>query len=126
MSEVRYVPGKCNIGPREIRLRNRLGWTSAVVAGVLWIGLAVFGLSQWLYLLVFFPAAISASGFIQGHTAFCAGFGFSGVFNFGPNAETMESVDPEFRNKDRHRARAILAYSFVIGLAVALIAVFVH
>ncbi len=122
-SERVYVPGVCNIGPAEIARRRRAGWTGAIATIVLWVGLAALDAPPALRLLVFFPAMMSATGFLQAAMHFCAYFGFSSLFNLGDRVGTTESVaDAEFRRQDRRKAWQIVAYSAAIGAAVAAVA----
>ncbi len=74
-------------------------------------------------MLLFFPAAMSATGFIQGFMHFCAGFGMKGVLNFSPELYKIDTVrEAEFRAKDRRKAQIIFAYSILTGLIVAALA----
>jgi hypothetical protein len=117
-----YIPGVCNIGPAEIKTRRISGIGGLVVA------LALYGVLRWSgvaapwRLLVFFPATISASGFLQAALHFCLGFGFMSVFNFGERGRTDSVLEAEFRRLDRRKARVILAGALAIGLAAALAA----
>lgn len=120
-----YVPGVCNIGPEEIARRRRLGWTGLLVALVLFVGLFWFGANPWWRLLVFFPAALSASGFLQAYFQFCSGFGRRGVFNFGSLGQMTNIADDESKQKDRKRGSRIAIYAFAIGAIVALVCVYV-
>ena len=117
-----YQPGVCNIGPAEIRARRRSGYVGLIVS-VLYLTLA-FAL-QWpapWRLLVFFPAALSATGFLQGAFHFCIKFGTRGLFNFG-ELGTEESVhEAEYRRKDQRKALLIAGLSVLIALVVAVVA----
>ena len=59
----RYIPGVCNIGPAEIRLRKRLGWWGLLITIVLW------ALFVWLQLpvvwrvILFLPVFFSVQNF---------------------------------------------------------------
>jgi hypothetical protein len=121
-----YVPGVCNIGPAEIRLRKRLGWWGLVITIILWAGLVWLGAPAAWRLIVFLPVFFSANGFLQGFMHFCAGFGMKGAFNFGPTVGKTDTVSQaEFRAMDRKKAQQIFAYSALIGIVVVLIALFV-
>ncbi len=116
-----YVPGVCNIGPAEIRRRRQSGWVGLAVTVVLWGGFLIFRVPAPWRLLLFFPAAMGATGFIQAALHFCAGFGTRGVFNFGPEVGKTDTVEQaEFRRKDRRKARQIGLYSGLIGIVVAI------
>jgi len=119
-----YIPGVCNIGPAEIRLRKRLGWYGLLVTIILWVALDWFRLPAEAMLILFVPVFFSANGFLQGFMHFCAGFGMRGLFNFGPEVGKTDTVpQAEFRKKDRKKSQQIFAYAVIIGIVIALIAV---
>jgi len=73
-------------------------------------------------LTLFFPAFLSAEGFLQAAFHFCAGFGLQGVFNFGPELGKTETVEQlGFRRKDQRKALLISLYSALIGIALAIL-----
>jgi len=116
-----YVPGVCNIGPAEIARRQRSGWVGAGATIVLWAAFWLLHVPAPWRLLLFFPAALAATGFLQAAMHFCAAFGMRGVFNFGPNIGKTDSVEQaEFRQKDQQKARQIVLYSALIGIVVAI------
>jgi hypothetical protein len=85
-----------------------------VVFGVL-LALAA---PHWTRLVLILPAGASASGYLQAWFHFCAGFGSSGVYNFGPLGTVERVADPESRSRDRLKSLQIGAASLAIGLAV--------
>ncbi|HMD68867.1 MAG TPA: hypothetical protein VKF42_08310 [Chitinivibrionales bacterium] len=118
-----YVPGVCNIGPAEIRRRRHAGWIGVVATAAVWTVLFFMHLPAFWRLLVFFPAALAASGFLQAFMHFCAGFGSRGLFNFGPEVGKTETViQAEFRDKDRKKSLQITGLSAAIGAVVAILA----
>ncbi len=120
-----YIPGVCNIGPAEVRLRRALGWAGLAVTAVLWAALAAFGAAPAWRLVTFVPAAASATGFLQATWHFCAKFGLGGVFNFGPTVGQTDAVEQaEYRRQDRRTAVNILALSALLGGIVAAVAFF--
>ena len=117
-----YEPGVCNIGPAEIARRRRAGHIGLIAAIATFIVLVVSGAPDWTRFLIAIPAIVAASGYIQAHLTFCAGFGAAGVFNFG-NLGTTERVHAhQDRARDRRRALQIGAASFAIGIAAGLFA----
>lgn len=118
-----YQPGVCNIGPAEIARRRRAGHIGLVAAIVVLLALVVIGAPPIARIVVALPAAIAASGYLQAHLRFCAGFGSLGVFNFGEVGTTQAVQDAEARRRDKSRARQIGVASGLIGLAVGLTAV---
>ena len=116
-----YIPGICNIGPAEINKRRQGGWLGLGATILLWAAFLVFHVPAPWRLFLFFPAAMSATGFLQAALHFCAGFGARGVFNFGSEVGKTETVEQvEFRQKDQRKARLILLYSVMIGIAIAI------
>jgi hypothetical protein len=123
MENSQYIPGVCNIGPAEAALRKRIGWIGVSLAAVLWALFACYEIRGMWYLLLFFPCAISAAGFIQGKMHFCAAFGLRSLYNFGSEVGKTDSVtQAEFRAQDRKKAWQIVGYSALAGLLVALVA----
>ena len=126
MNNTQYIPGVCNIGPAEIRLRQRTGWIAIALTAILWSVMAYLGAGASWRLLLFFPSALSAVGFIQARMHFCAAFGMRGLFNFGSEVgRTDSALQAEFRAEDRKKALQIIVYSVLAGLIVASIAYFV-
>jgi hypothetical protein len=120
-----YIPGVCNIGRAEIRQRQLIGWCALAATIGFWIALAVFPVAAPWRLLLFFPASLAATGFLQAAWHFCAKFGLRGVFNFGPRAGQTDTVDQaEFRRQDRRTALKIISLSALAGAAVAAAAYF--
>lgn len=115
-----YIPGVCNIGPAEIRRRKQAGWLGLGATILLWAAFFAFRVGAPWRLLLFFPAAMGATGFLQAAMHFCAGFGLSGVFNFRQELGETDTVEQaEFRLKDRRKANAIGLYSILVGAAIA-------
>ncbi len=115
-----YVPGVCNIGQAEIRTRRRSGWLGLGVTILAWGAFLIFRVPAPWRLLLFFPAMMGATGFLQAALHFCAGFGMRGVFNFGSEVGKTDTVEEaDARGKDRRKARLIALYAALIGLAAA-------
>lgn len=114
-----YAPGVCNIGPDEIHARRRFGHLGLAVS----VGFAAFILAtdapHALRLLVLFPAAGAASGYLQAAFRFCAGFGMRGVYNFGRVGTVNEVADAASRARDRRRSLQISGLSLLTGLVAA-------
>ena len=121
-----YIPGVCNIGPTEIAMRSRVGWLGLGVTILVFADLVFFRVNPaWRWLIVI-PAALSATGFLQAYFHFCAGYGLRGLMNFGTEIGKGETVmQAEFRKQDKARAQQLFLSSLLIGIIVALIAVYV-
>lgn len=118
LNVVGYEPGVCNIGPEEIARRRRSGHVALVVSVLLLVALLVVGAPAWTRLVLVFTAGGSAAGYLQAWFHFCAGFGSSGVYNFGPLGTTQQVADAAARSRDRMRSLQIGLGSLAVGLAV--------
>lgn len=117
-----YIPGTCNIGPEEIEKRKQTGWIGLTVTVLLWALFIWFDIPRIWKLTLFFPAMMSATGFLQAYMHFCVHFGFASLFNFGEVGKTDTVQQAEFRTKDKRKAWRIVIYAALIGLAITLIA----
>ena len=118
-----YIPGVCNIGPQEIARRRRTGYVGSLITVALFAVLVAVDAPPIFRLVLFLPAVIAASGFLQAYLKFCAGFGQLGVFNFGDRSSTEHVIDKSAHRKDLIRAWQIGIACGLIGLAVAVVAV---
>jgi hypothetical protein len=115
-----YIPGVCNIGPSERRMRLRAGRLGTGATVLLWAAFWYFRVPAVWRLTLFFPAVMAAIGFLQAAFHFCAAFGLLGVFNTGTQFGKTETVEQaEFRRQDRRKALLIVLYSVLIGIAAA-------
>ncbi|MFZ2493393.1 MAG: hypothetical protein WA208_18080 [Thermoanaerobaculia bacterium] len=123
MNAVSYIPGVCNIGPAEIATRRQVGW-GGLIATIFLVGFFIwFDVPPLWRLTLFFPTAVSASGFLQATMHFCAYFGFASLFNVGPDLGATDTVQQaEFRAYDRRKAWQIVGFSILIAGVVALLA----
>jgi len=120
-----YRAGVCNIGPAEIRRRRRAGHMGLAATIVTFVALLVIGAPQPVRLLVALPAAAAASGYLQAVLHFCAGFGSSGVYNFGPLGTTQGVTDRAERTRDLLMSARIGFGAIAIGAAVGVAAALV-
>ena len=118
----RYQPGVCNIGPAEITRRRRAGHVGLAATIGLLVGLIVVRAPRRARLVLALPAAAAASGYLQAHFRFCAGFGSQGVYNFGELGSVIETTDATARARDRATATRIGLASGAIGAIVGLAA----
>ncbi len=119
-SKSEYVPGVCNIGFPEIKMRKTTGWLALGFTIIPGIALYFLPVPAGWRLLLFIPATISAIGFLQAYMHFCVAYGWMGVFNLGSKIGRKETVEQaEFRRKDRQKALRIIFYSILSGIIVA-------
>ena len=120
--ESEYRPGVCNIGSEEIARRRRAGHLGVVATLATLAILLAIDAPPLARLLLTFPAAGAATGYLQAWLKFCAGFGSAGVFNFGPLGGTVKVDDAESRRRDRARSIQIFLGAVTIGLAIGVVA----
>ncbi len=121
-----YVPGVCNIGPWEIRRRRGF----AVVAFA--IGLAGFallvasGAPAIVRLVLLLPFWGGAFSWLQARRRFCAAFAMANLSNFGDGeASRKQLTDAGAHHQDMLAVMRMTRDSFVIGLAITILAVLV-
>ena len=119
-----YQPGVCNIGTWEIRRRR----ATAFVAFVIGLGalalMVAGGVPAPVRLLLVFPFWGGALSWLQARRRFCAAFAMGGLSNFGDaDATRMHVTDPAAHHQDMLAVLRMTRDSFVIGLALALVAV---
>jgi hypothetical protein len=117
-----YRPGVCNIGPEEVARRRRSGHIALGATAALLAGLIAVDAPPVTRLVVAVPATLAASGYLQAHLRFCAGFGTLGVFNFGPVGPMQQVEDEEARRLDRRRARQIGTGAVAVGVITGVLA----
>ena len=121
-SDLKYVPGVCNIGPGEAANRRMLGRIGLVSTMVLWAAFLLFHAPQALRIVLFLPAFAAAMGYLQSGLHFCSGFGLKGVYNVMQKAGPTETVEQaSFRKLDRQKAIRIFVGAVVIAAFVALL-----
>jgi hypothetical protein len=125
MDQAEYVAGVCNIGPGEINRRRNLGWVCLLIAILLLAVLIWVGANPWWRLFIFFPATMSASGFLQAYFHFCSGFARKGIFNFSEPGKFNQVADPASKAKDSKRGSQITLYAALIGITIAIIVVLI-
>lgn len=90
------------------------------LAGVLYLHGSAAPTSYRLFLMI--PATISAAGFAQAQSHFCAYFGLAGLFNMEAAQPSETPQQAEFRRQDRKKAWQIIDLSLGIGAFVTFLA----
>lgn len=109
MSE--YISGACNIGPSEIKSRQRVAIFGALAFLVVAYLLIAANASITTRLIAFVPALVASVGFIQARRKFCVAFGFMGVFNFEKTGTSTRITLNEDLKADRKYAVKLLLQS---------------
>lgn len=126
MTKVIYTPGVCNIGPEEIKKRKTVGYVGLVATILTIVVLFYFHASPFWKVIVFIPAFVAASGFVQAYLGFCVGFAQSGVYNVESAAGTTEKIaDNNAIAKDTARAKRLYLYMVLIALAITVVVILI-
>lgn len=111
-----YIPGVCNINPAEIRRRRQSGYFGAVTA-IVGIVLFVFLHAAWpYYLALFVPFFISALGFLQANSKFCAAYASVGKQHADDDADITSIDEADARRADKLKARKLYLEAFLIAV----------
>ena len=123
MTATEYIPGVCNIGGAEVRLRWVVGWAGLVAAVALWGYFVWAGSPRPLRLWVGGPALMAALGFLQARRNFCVNYGLGGVAGFGEKAGRTERVEDEASHElDRRTSWRIIGSSIAVAAVAAVVA----
>ena len=113
-----YVPGSCNIGAGEIKRRQFV----AIIGGILTLATFTYLTANKspaaARLILFIPAMIFATGWVQSRKKFCLAFGLMGTFNFGKLGQISKVASKEDKAADRTTAINILVQAIILALAI--------
>jgi len=125
MANPAYIPGVCNIGPKQIKVRQLFGLVGVMFFLATWAVLDHLLASIAWYWLLILPATVASLGYLQAYYHFCADFGMRGVFNFSPNIGIADTpIQAKFREQDRQKAILILKQSFGFGIIITALVIF--
>ena len=105
-TELKYIPGQCNIGPDEINKRLRLGYIGLGTMILFIIAFEVFQFPDNFKLLLFIPCAYTLSGFLQARQRFCFLYGFFGLFSL--TGKRQKILEASQLHRDRNKALIII------------------
>jgi hypothetical protein len=126
LEKEKYIPGVCNIGPEERKLRKAAGWAGAGVFFALEAYFHFFTVPQGARFFLFIPALLGSVGLLQYYSHFCVNFGLRGLMNMDKAAFKTDTVDQEkFRELDRQKAWQIILTGLGVSLAATLMAYFI-
>jgi len=117
-----YVPGVCNINPKEIANRRMTGFIGLAATLVLIVLFITVDFDRWFRLIVFVPAFLMATGFLQAKNKFCVGFAGSDMHH-ADDGEAVKITDNKSLLLDKIKAKKINLQAFGIAIAVTIIAI---
>lgn len=115
-----YIPGICNINPVEVRRRQMIGRVGFGVFVVFVILLVVFHAPWYFRTVVFIPAFLACTGYLQARNKFCVGYAGAGQ-QHADDGEVVAITEESALKADRAKARMMNAQAFVTAAVVAAI-----
>lgn len=116
-----YIPGLCNIGQVEIKIRLVMCILTVITSVGLFLYFTVVS-QHWFVALLFF---LSISNFmlsvLQVKYRFCVKYAFDGVFNFSEFGNKQSVENSQFHKIDKQRARKFIIGSYLLGLFITLL-----
>ena len=119
-STSQYVPGVCNINPVEIRRREMIGHVGFGVFVVFVVALVALHAPWYFRTVVFIPAFLACTGYLQARNRFCVGYAGAGQQHADDGEVEMITEDSALK-ADRAKARMMNAQAFVTAAVVALV-----
>jgi accessory gene regulator protein AgrB len=121
-----YIPGVCNINRQEIASRRKLGHIGLAVFIVLLIIFFAMSLSIYFRVVLFLPAYLSATGYLQARNKFCVGYAAAGQENASEGSTKANDIlSADFKNKDQKKARIMNMQAFLIALLLTIIVILI-
>lgn len=119
-----YIPGMCNINPKEIaqrRMIGNIGLISTIILTALLVGFSVDALFR---VIVFIPTFLAATGYLQARNKFCVGYAGAKQHHADDGAVVTIS-DEAALAADKKRARTINLQALMIAIFTTVIVVMI-
>lgn len=115
-----YIPGMCNINPKEIAQRRRIGHIGLSITILLAFLLLFIDLSPWLRLIIFIPTFLAATGYLQAKNKFCVGYA-NAQQHHADDGTVVDIDDKSALAADKKKAQLINLQAFGIATVVAIV-----
>jgi hypothetical protein len=123
LDDTTYIPGMCNINKQEVSKRRAIGIIGLVFLVVFTILFVLLDFAIWTRLVLFIPAFIMATGFLQAQNKFCVGFAGAGVQHVGETSVNIE--DKKAKRADTLKARTLNLQAVAIAATVTILILFI-
>jgi hypothetical protein len=122
--EQAYVPGVCNINREEIAKRRKIGQIGLTFFIIFLVVMLFVPISRYLRILLFIPAFVAATGFLQARNKFCVGYAGAGMENASDGSQEAKTIaDDDAKLKDKQKAMRMNIQCGLIALVVTVIVV---
>jgi len=118
-----YVPGVCNINPKEVAYRKKAAIAGFAIAAVVLIGLLFTNVNPIIRgVIVFLPLFVGVIGYFQVKNSFCVSYGAKGQQNATAGSEKASEVtEVDAKQADKRKARSMNLQAFVISLIMSIV-----
>jgi len=123
--EPHYIPGVCNIGKAEMKVRRNFAIKMGILSVIVAAALIYFRVDKLWRLVLVLPFTSFGIGILQWYYKFCANFGLRGIFNFGELGKNIPVEMMDFAKADRNKAIKILVQGSLIGIVITVIIYFI-
>lgn len=117
-----YIPGMCNINPQEIAQRRMIGNIGLIITLILITLFVSFAIDAVFRVIVFIPAFLAATGYLQARNKFCVGYA-GAKQHHADDGEVVTISDETALAADKKKARMINLHAITIAVLVTLIVV---
>ncbi|MCL4376469.1 hypothetical protein M1558_03185 [Candidatus Parvarchaeota archaeon] len=107
-----YSPGKCNIGPKEIRKRYLAGLAGFIVTAILAVFISIFRVNYLFFILLALPLFLGFIGFYQGYKRFCVANAIKGIYVIS-DTKKGSIRDKALHMVDLKKAGVLITYSLI-------------
>lgn len=112
-----YIPGMCNINPKEVAQRRMIGNIGLIATLVLTVLFVCFGITWPFRLIIFIPAFLAATGYLQARNKFCVGYAGANQHH-ADDGEVVTISDKDALAADKKKARTINLQALGIALLI--------
>jgi hypothetical protein len=118
MNSDKYVPGCCNIGEKEIKVRQKFLLAFLLFTALLTAAAHLFH-ATWMIYVLYFCTLSTIVLFVEVTTRFCVLFGVFSLHNFNELGHLENVEDGRCKKKDRIKAIYIVAGAALLALPYA-------
>lgn len=119
-----YIPGMCNINPKEIAQRRTIGHVGLTITLILTALFVGFSIDALFRVIVFVPAFLAATGYLQARNKFCVGYA-GAKQHHADNGDVVTISDDAALAADKKKARTINIQAVTIAIIVTVVVVLI-
>ena len=119
-----YIPGMCNINPKEIAQRRMIGHIGFGITLVLTALLVGFSVDAVFRVVVFIPAFLAATGYLQARNKFCVGYA-GAKQHHADDGDVVTISDDAALAADKKKARKINLQALAVAVLTTVIVVLI-